>query len=525
MERERVWLLDSTMRDGAQGKNISFSVEDKVEILRALDRQGIPYIEAGNPSSGPKDLLFFERARQVPLEHSKLVAFGATCRKFLAPQEDRGIAALCEAGTPAVCIFGKSWDLHVKDVLKTTLEENLRMIGETVAYLKGQGKEVLYDAEHFFDGYRQNPRYAMETVRAARDAGADWVVLCDTNGATLPSDVRRATQQVCRELGCPVGIHCHNDIGCAVAASLAAVEGGARMVQGTYVGFGERCGNANLSTVLPTLQLKMGHPCVEKEQMARLTKTARIISDVANLTLPDSMPYVGGGAFSHKAGMHVDAVHKNSRTFEHISPDLVGNKRHILISEVGGKAVLYHSIRKVDPTMPPDAPEISEVLEDVKARELRGYQYESAEASLQVLILKHLGMHRPHFKLELYRIFSEQEAGVFSTSSAICKVRVGDQYELTADEGRGPFNALDNAVRKAVTRFYPAIARVRLTDYKVRVVEQSANSASRVRVLIESTDGENVWTTVGVSHDIIRASLRAQVDSLEYKLLRDDGIL
>ncbi|MBC3515138.1 citramalate synthase [Neobittarella massiliensis] len=524
-QSQRVWLCDSSLRDGSQGKQIAFSVADKIDIIRALDEQGIPFIEAGNPSAGPKDVQLFERMRSIPLQNSRLVAFGATRRKNCRPQDDVGLQALLAAGTEYVTVFGKSWDMQVDQVLRTTLEENLAMISDTVANLVAQGRQVLYDAEHFFDGYRHNPTYAMQTVRAARQAGATCVILCDTNGAALPAEVGAVTAQVVRQLGGEVGIHCHDDIGCAVAASLAAVEAGARHVQGTFVGYGERCGNANLSTILPVLQLKMGYSCVAPQQLPLLTGTARHIADISNVILRSSLPFVGSGAFSHKAGMHVDAVHKNSQTFEHIDPGQVGNERHILISEVGGKAALLHSVKKIQPDIKKDDPVIEQIRETIKKKEMEGYQYESAEASLKLLILGHLKRLKPHFKLDMYRIMGEQNSNIFSLSTAIVKVTVGDGWEMTADEGKGPVNALDKATRKAVTKFYPAIQKVRLIDYKVRVVDQNTASAARVRVLIETSDGEETWTTVGTSRDIIKASLRAIVDSLEYKLSRDDGSL
>ncbi len=526
MER-RIEIFDSTLRDGAQAEGIHFSVDDKLNIVRKLDKLGIPYIEAGNPGSNPKDFEFFERVRMLELRSAQLVAFGSTRRKDIAVEDDKNCRALIAADTEVIALFGKSWALHVENVLQTTRAENLRMIYDTIDYFVTHGKTVFFDAEHFFDGFRTDPGYAMETLRAAAQAGAQRLVLCDTNGGSFPADIADGVRAVRRELDIPVAIHCHNDLGCAVANSIEAVRCGAVQVQGTYIGFGERCGNANLSTLIPALQLKMGCRCIPDEAMKRVTHTARYIAEVANYILPASTPVVGKSAFAHKAGMHVDAVQKLHASFENFPPELVGNNRSLLISEVAGRTAVANRLAQLDPTVTRDSPVTQEVMDALKELEHRGYQFESAQASLEIFLLKKLGLFQPFFELENFRIIGEQSESHRQISSAMIKVRVGDRSEITAAEGDGPVHALDRALRKALEVFYPALAQTRLIDFKVRVVEQRAATASIVRVLIETTDGASVWTTVGASADIIEASWRALADSVEYKLLCDDrnGVL
>lgn len=526
MER-RIEIFDSTLRDGAQAEGIHFSVDDKLNIVRKLDRLGIPYIEAGNPGSNPKDFEFFERVRMLELRSAQLVAFGSTRRKDIAVEDDKNCRALIAADTEVIALFGKSWALHVENVLQTTRAENLRMIYDTIDYFVTHGKTVFFDAEHFFDGFRTDPGYAMETLRAAAQAGAQRLVLCDTNGGSFPADIADGVRAVRRELDIPVAIHCHNDLGCAVANSIEAVRCGAVQVQGTYIGFGERCGNANLSTLIPALQLKMGCRCIPDEAMERVTHTARYIAEVANYILPASTPVVGKSAFAHKAGMHVDAVQKLHASFENFPPELVGNNRSLLISEVAGRTAVANRLAQLDPTVTRDSPVTQEVMDALKELEHRGYQFESAQASLEIFLLKKLGLFQPFFELENFRIIGEQSESHRQISSAMIKVRVGDRSEITAAEGDGPVHALDRALRKALEVFYPALAQTRLIDFKVRVVEQRAATASIVRVLIETTDGASVWTTVGASADIIEASWHALADSVEYKLLCDDrnGVL
>lgn len=518
-------IYDTTLRDGAQGEGISFSLEDKLNIAQKLCKLGIAFIEAGNPGSNPKDLEFFRRAGELDLGETRLVAFGSTRKKDTAAETDEGCAALLSAGTEWVAVFGKSWDLHVRDVLRTTPEENLRMIRDTVSYLKEQGRRVIFDAEHFFDGYKADPDFARRTVLAARDAGADRVVLCDTNGGSFPEEIAAVTGEMARLLGVPVGIHAHNDTGCAVAAAMAAVEAGAGQVQGTCIGFGERCGNTNLSTLIPNLQLKKGYRCIPAEKMVRLGKTARYVAQVANLVLSPSLPYVGRSAFAHKGGMHVDGVSKNSRSFEHIDPETVGNSRQILLSEFSGRTAIAAKVAELDSSVTRDSRVTAELIEKLKDLEYRGYAFESAGASFELFARKQLGRYRPAFDLEYFKTLGEQPAvNVERCCSAIVKVRVGDTVEMTSAEGDGPVHALDIALRKALEVFYPCLSEVRLIDYKVRVMEGHRATAAIVRVLIESTDGVSAWTTVGCSADIIDASWQALRDSMEYKLLKDGVI-
>lgn len=527
MQPRQIEILDTTLRDGAQGEGISFSPEDKRNIARKLGKLGIAFVEAGNPGSNPKDMEFFRQTEDFQREFpdTRLVAFGSTRKKNLTAQEDENCAALLAAGTQWVAIFGKSWDLHVRDVLRTTLEENLAMIRETVAFFKEQGRKVIFDAEHFFDGYRESPDYARQTVFAARDAGADRIILCDTNGGTFPEEIGRVTGEMVKALGAPVGIHAHNDIGCAVAAAMAAVEAGACQVQGTYIGFGERCGNTNLSTVIPNLQLKKGYRCIPEDKLVRLGKTARYIAEVTNLALPASLPYVGRSAFAHKGGMHVDGVTKNTASFEHIAPETVGNRRHILLSEFAGRTAIANKIAELDSSITRDSQVTAELIEKLKGMEYRGYAFESAAASFELFARKELGKYRPAFDLEYFKILGEQPAvKVDRSCSAIIKVRVGESIEITSAEGDGPVHALDMALRKALEVFYPTLSEVRLTDYKVRVMEGRMATAATVRVVIESSDGMSTWTTVGCSADIIDASWQALRDSMEYKLMKDGTV-
>lgn len=519
---KKVSIFDSTLRDGAQAENITFTVEDKLNIVKSLDKLGIEYIEAGNPGSNPKDLEFFARVKELSLNHAKLVAFGSTRRRGIQVEEDKNVQALLTADTEAIAIFGKSWDLHVAEIIKTTPEENLRMINDTISFFVSRGKTVFFDAEHFFDGYKANPDYALQTLYAAERAGAACLVLCDTNGGCFPDEISAIVADVVSKVKTPVGIHCHNDIGCAVANSIAAVKAGAVQVQGTYIGYGERCGNANLSAIIPSLQCKLGYTCLPEGKMERLTKTARYIADISNMILPNTMPYVGKSAFAHKGGMHVDGVTKNPRSFEHIPPETVGNRRNVLLSEVSGKAALLSKLELIGSEVSKDSPEASSLVEMVKELEYSGYQFESATASLELLALKHLHKFKPFFEVTDFKVIGERsEEGAHNRDYAMIKIKVGDECEITADEGDGPVHALDIALRKAVGKFYHAIEGIRLIDYKVRVIEPKDATAAQVRVFIETTDGENTWTTVSVSSDVINASLSALVDSVEYKLLMD----
>lgn len=517
----RVFAYDSTLRDGAQAQGISFSVEDKVKIAQRLDDLGISYIEAGNPGSNPKDMEFFQRVAGLKLKHSKIIAFGSTRKINIGVEHDRNVQSLLDANTPAVAIFGKSWDYQVTDILRTTLDENLRMIGDTIAYLKRHGKEVVFDAEHFFDGYKANSDYALQTLQTAADAGADTLCLCDTNGGTFPSDIFAITGKVVSRFKAQIGIHCHNDSEMAVANSVAAVQAGATQVQGTINGIGERCGNANLCSIIPNLQLKLGLACIPATSMSKLTSVAHYVSEIANTTYNEKAAYVGSDAFSHKGGMHIDAVSKNPVSYEHINPETVGNSRHILVSEVAGRSALLARINQVDAALTKDSPETIRILEQLKELEHEGYQFETAESSFQLLVRKLLGKHEAFFHLHEYQVNIHEPSQNGINSSVVIKISVDGQTEVAAAEGDGPINALDKAVRMALGRFYPAISEIKLTDYKVRVLDSDKASAAKVRVLIESRDQHESWTTIGVSTDIVDASWHALIDSIEYKLVRD----
>ncbi|MBS3934831.1 MAG: citramalate synthase [Sulfuritalea sp.] len=519
-----VSIYDSTLRDGAQAQGVSYSVEDKLKIVERLDGLGVAWIEAGNPGSNPKDLEFFARAGALKLRHARLIAFGATRKAGKRVSADANVKSLLRAGTSAVAIFGKSWDYQVTEILRTTLAENLAMIGDTVSYCKRHGREVVFDAEHFFDGYRGNPGYALKTLEAAAGAGADALVLCDTNGGSFPDEIFEITRGICARFPrITIGIHCHNDSEMAVANSIRAVQAGVTQVQGTINGLGERCGNANLCSIIPNLQLKLGYDCIPAGAMRHLTDVARSVSEIANLPHNEKAPYVGAHAFAHKGGMHIDAVVKNPVSYEHIDPERVGNSRRVLMSEVAGRSTLLARINAVDPTLSKDSPATRRIIDKLKELEHAGYQFEAAESSFDLVVRKMLGRHAPSFELVEFKVIVNEPSVNAVNSSVIIKVRVGDQEVLTVAEGDGPVNALDKAVRKALERLYPAIGAVRLTDYKVRVLDSDKASAARVRVLIESTDGRENWTTIGVSTDIINASWQALVDSLEYKLLRDAG--
>ena len=525
MKPNQVIAYDSTLRDGAQAQGVSFTVEDKLKIVERLDALGIGYIEAGNPGSNPKDLVFFERVRALRLKHAKIIAFGSTRKPNISAQADNNLQSLLLAKTEAVAIFGKSWDYQVTEILRTSLDENLNMIADTIDFLKSQGKEVVFDAEHFYDGYKANAEYALSTLKAAVDSGADVLCLCDTNGGTFPDEVFSITQKVVEKFDCKVGIHCHNDCEMAVANSVAAVKAGATQVQGTINGIGERCGNANLCAIIPNLQLKLGLSCIPQQNMADLASAARFVSEVANMMFNEKAAYVGHDAFSHKGGMHIDAVTKNPISYEHINPELVGNVRHILVSEVAGRSALLAKINAVDASLTKDSVETKRILEHLKSLENDGYQFESAESSFDLLIHKQLGRFQPFFELNEYTV-SVQEFSESRSNNAVAKVKitVANQVESVTAEGDGPVNALDKAIRKALERFYPQISEVKLIDYKVRVLDSDKATAAKVRVLIESADPNSSWTTIGVSTDIIDASWRAMLDAIEYKLLQDSQI-
>ncbi len=519
--QNRIHVFDSTLRDGAQAEAISFSVEDKIKITKALDELGVHYIEAGNPGSNPKDLEFFEYAKKLKLKQARLTAFGSTRRPHVKPEEDENLKNLMMAETPCVAIFGKTWDFHVTDIINTTLEENLAMIQDTMQHFKKAGKEVVFDAEHFFDGYKENAEYAMKALKAAKDGGADWLVLCDTNGGAFPEEIHEATSRVLKELGNNVGIHCHDDGGMAVANTIRAVDAGARHVQGTYIGFGERCGNVNLCSVIGNLQLKKGYQCLADSSLAEMTPTARYIAEISNVALNERLPFIGYSAFAHKGGMHIDGVNKNEKSFEHVDPTKIGNKRRFLMSEVAGRSTILSKIKKVNPDINKNSKETKEIVDRLKEMEHQGYQFEGAESSFELIIRKSLGKYKPFFTLDHFKIIGEQTSNGKSGTSAIVKIEVDGKEELTVAEGNGPVNALDKALRKALEAFYPELKEVYLTDYKVRVLDTRTATGSKVRVLIESSDGKHFWSNVGVSTDIIEASWIALVDSMEYKLIKN----
>ncbi|MBK9796444.1 MAG: citramalate synthase [Holophagaceae bacterium] len=517
----RIDIYDSTLRDGAQAQGISYSVEDKVRIVERLDALGIRYIEAGNPGSNPKDLEFFSRVGELALKNARIIAFGSTRKVGVAVEDDVNVQSLLLAGTRSVAIFGKCWDGQVVGILRTSLEENLNMIGDTIRHLKQRGLEVIFDAEHFYDGYKANPDYALKALAAAADAGVDCLCLCDTNGGSFPEEIYEITGIVARRFPTAIGIHCHNDGELAVANSLMAVKAGATQVQGTINGFGERCGNANLCSIIPNLQLKLGFECIPPQNLGQLTALSNFVSETANMTPNEKAPFVGKHAFSHKGGMHIDAVHKNPASYEHIHPDSVGNSRTILMSEVAGRSTLLARIHAIDPLLHRDSMETLQVMDRLKQLEYEGYQFETAESSFELVVRKILGRYQPFFELREFKVIANEPTANGVNSTAMIKIRVGDLEEITAAEGDGPVNALDLAMRKALERFFPAIKEVKLTDYKVRVLNSDAASAAKVRVLIESTDHLESWTTIGVSTDIINASWLALVDAVEYKLVRD----
>jgi 2-isopropylmalate synthase len=514
-------IYDSTLRDGAQGKGISFTVKDKIKIVKKLDELGIDYIEAGNPGSNPKDSEFFEEAGKLELKHSKLVAFGSTRRPGIKASEDANLKAMLSADTKAVAVFGKSWDFQVTEILKTTLGENLAMIRDSIVFMIKNGKSVVFDAEHFFDGYKSNPDYAMKTLEAAVEGGASVLCLCDTKGGTFPNDIGKITEVVKSRFDVCIGIHCHNDNGMAVACSISAVEAGATQVQGTMNGLGERCGNANLTTIIPNLQLLAGHKCVPKSSMDIWAESAIYISEISNMALPDGSPFVGSAAFAHKGGMHTDAMAKNPASYELFPPAKVGNTRHILMSEVAGSSSVMKLIGKIKPDLNKKSPETREIISKLKEMEFEGYQYEGAEASFELIIRKILGLYKPSFELVEFKVMVNEPNVTNVNSTAMIKIKVGNQFEITAAEGDGPVDALDGALRKSLKKFYPNLEKIKLTDYKVRVLDSEMATAAKVRVLIESTDGRSEWTTIGVSTDIIEASWLALVDSIEYCLCQE----
>ncbi|MFC4768617.1 citramalate synthase [Effusibacillus consociatus] len=515
---EKVLIYDTTLRDGTQGEGISLSVEDKLKIALRLDQFGVHYIEGGWPGSNPKDMEFFQKVKELPLKTAKITAFGSTRRQGISADQDENLQKLLESGVSVVAIFGKTWDFQVTHALNSTLEENLSMIYDSVKFLKSHGLEVIFDAEHFFDGYKANSTYALETLKKAEEGGADWIVLCDTNGGTLPHEIGEIVAVVKQKLTTPIGVHCHNDSECAVANSIAAVREGARQVQGTMNGYGERCGNANLISIIPNLQLKLGYSCVREEQISLLTSLSRYVHEIANVAPPNNQPFTGMSAFAHKGGMHVSAILKSPETYEHMAPERVGNQRRVLVSELSGQSNLLYKAQELNMDLDKSNPVNKRILQKLKKMEHEGYQYEGAEASFELLVREELGEVKEFFTLESFKILVETEDSAVNTM-AIVKLRVFDEVVHAAAEGNGPVNAFDNALRKALESFYPEIREMHLSDYKVRVLDEGGATAAKVRVLVESSNGKEQWNTVGVSTNIIEASWQSLFDSIRYFLL------
>jgi 2-isopropylmalate synthase len=540
-ESNPIWIYDTTLRDGSQREGLSLSIEDKLRIARVLDQLGVPFIEGGWPGANPKDVQFFWQLQEEPLTQAEIVAFCSTRRPNTTAAADPMLQPILAAGTRWVTIFGKSWDLHVTAGLNTTLDENLAMIQDTIEYLKSQGRRVIYDAEHWFDGYKHNPEYALKTLKTAMDAGVEWLVLCDTNGGTLPHEVSKIVQDVVEAIRInnktafnqfpitnyqfpipKLGIHTHNDSETAVANALAGVIAGVEMVQGTINGYGERCGNANLCSLIPNLQLKLGYKCIQDEQLAKLTQTSRLISEVVNLAPDDHAAFVGRSAFAHKGGIHVSAVERNPLTYEHLEPEAVGNERRIVISDQSGLSNVLAKARSFGHDLNKHDPACRQILGRLKELESEGYQFEAAEASFDLLMRSALGHRQQRFELKGFQVHCDMLLGTdvsYTNALATVKVVVKGEDILEAAEGNGPVSALDAALRKAIKNFYPEIARFYLTDYKVRILDGGAGTSAKTRVLIESSNGQQRWTTVGVSSNILEASYQAVAEGIEYGLL------
>ena len=527
-QKTPISIYDTTLRDGSQGEGISLSLDDKLKIARKLDSLGVPFIEGGWPGANPKDVQFFWRLKEEPLQNSQIVAFCSTRRPNLAAAEDKMLQAILAAGTHWVTIFGKSWDLHVRETLKTSLEENLAMIRDTIEYLRSQGRKVIYDAEHWFDGYRHNPEYALLTLQTALEAGAQWLVLCDTNGGTLPHEISQTVSALIEAVpelqsgSGKLGIHTHNDAGTAVANAIAAVMSGATMVQGTINGYGERCGNANLCTLIPNLQLKLGYPCLGDRELGQLSPMSWSISEIVNLAPDDHAPFVGRSAFAHKAGVHVSAVEKNPLTYEHMQPELIGNQRRIVISDQSGLSNVLHYAAKFGINLSKQDVNCRQILEKLKTLENEGYQFEAAEASFELLMRSILNPGKQLFQLKGFQVHCNIHQEIDNPASkalATIKVEVDGETLLEVAEGNGPVAALDKALRQALVKFYPEIADFYLADYKVRILDGGAGTAAKTRVLVESSKGVERWTTIGVSANILDASYQAVVDGMEYGLL------
>ncbi|HOE16523.1 MAG TPA: citramalate synthase [Syntrophorhabdaceae bacterium] len=518
----RVEFYDTTLRDGSQSEDISFSFNDKLRITERLDEFGIHYIEGGWPGSNPKDLRYFKEVKRLRLKTSQITAFSSTVKFQSQPDKDEIMKAILDSDTEWVTIVGKSWDLHVRDALKVSLDANLQMIERTIAYLKKRGKRVFFDAEHFFDGYRRNREYAMKVLGVANNAGAEALVLCDTNGGSMPYEIYDTVMDVKKALKTKLGIHTHNDTELAVANTLMAVKAGCENIQGTMNGYGERCGNANLCSIIPNVILKMGHEGIPRERLKKLRDLSLFIDEMAN-SIPDKhRPYVGESAFAHKGGIHVSAIRKNPETYEHIAPEQVGNAQRVLISDLSGESSILYKAKEFNIDMGKDKEVAKEVVKKIKDLEMYGYQFEGAEGSLELLMKKKLGIHKEYFELIGFRIIVEKKEKAHPVTEATILVKVGDRVEHTAALGKGPVNALDNALRKALHKFYPLLKGMDLVDYKVRVLSTKDGTGAATRVLIESSDGKRTWNTVGVSENIIEASWRALVDSIDYKLLIEE---
>jgi 2-isopropylmalate synthase len=531
---EPIYLYDTTLRDGTQGENITFSADEKVKIALRLDDIGIHYIEGGWPGSNPKDMQFFDLAKRVSFKHARLVAFGSTRKPGIKPEDDDNLKALLTSETPAVTIFGKSWDLHVEEIMANDLEENLAMITDSVQFLKSSGRETIYDAEHFFDGYKNNRDYAVKTLFAALEGGADFIVLCDTNGGTLPFEIDSIYKEVQKLVAAGSdavsngavkwGVHTHNDCGLAVANSITAVHAGAVMVQGTINGYGERCGNADLTSVIPVLDLKMQRPCISGENLKKLKSLSRYISETANQVPLNNRPFVGKSAFAHKGGIHVSAIMKAPKAYEHMDPKLVGNKRRVLVSDMSGKSNVEYKARELGIELDTNGYDSSKIVSEIKQLEQKGYQFDIADGSFKILMEKFTDQFEPLFTLESFRVTIEKDKDQPCSSQATMKISVGGKEEITAAEGYGPVSALDNALRKALDRFFPDLDTMRLVDFKVRVIDGNRGTAAKVRVFIESRDQDQLWSTIGVSEDIIEASWQALADSFQYKLASENQL-
>jgi 2-isopropylmalate synthase len=515
---EKIYIFDTTLRDGTQGESISLSVRDKLQIIEKLDETGIDYIEVGFPASNPKDEELFSILKNKKFSYSKIVAFGRTKYKNVAANEDENIKMLIDADADAVCIFGKSSSFHVEKVIETTLENNIEMIFDSIKYLKKNVAEVIFDGEHFFDGYKTNPKYAIQTLKAAQDAGADFVVLCDTNGGSLPMEIYQVIENVLKEISIPVGVHYHNDSGCAVANSIISVSLGSKMVQGTINGYGERSGNADLCQIIPNLEIKMQKQCLKKDSIKHLTSLSRFVAEVANQTPVSHQPFVGNSAFAHKAGMHVSGVSKLAIAFEHIPPESVGNNRRVLISELSGKKSILIKAHEFGVDLENNPKKVSEILDKVQKMEHEGYQFEAADASFELMVKSIAGVKKEYFTLESFRVLNEKKENGDMLSEATIKILINKERIIETGEGDGPVNALDMALRKALSRYYPQQSRIKLTDFKVRVLNEKKGTGAVVRVLIESSDGKSSWGTIGVSENIIEASWQALQDSIIFGL-------